>query len=65
MIKIIPDTKKNSVVKLEDDEYEEFIDKPEGYAITQCEKQLPKEYVKTPIGGYFIRKDLVARVVEE
>ena len=65
MIKIIPSTEKNNVVELKENEYKEFIDKPEGYVITQCEKQLPKEFVKTPIGGYFIRKDLVAKVVEE
>jgi len=65
MIKIIPDTRENSVVKLEEDEYGELLDKPAGYVITQCEKKLPKEYVSTPIGGYFIRKSLVAKVIEE
>jgi hypothetical protein len=65
MIKIIPSTEKNSVVKLKKHEYGEFLDESDRYVITQCEKQLPKEFVSTSTGGYFIRKNLVARVIKK
>ena len=65
MIKIIPSIEENSTVELEDDEFGEILEKPDGYVITQCDRVLPPEYVMTTLGGYFIRDELVAGVVEE